>query len=333
MANAVALGSREQELRLWPGIVAAVTLVFMRFAVPAVLPSAALIGILGSVAAALAVLGWWLSFSRARWSLRIGVLVFAVLGLIVTSMFLHESVATAGMGMLFYIDAIPSVALALVLGALLGRNQGASGKRLIFAGVLLVACGGWTLVQTGGVYGGSGSQLSWRWAKTPEQRLLAEARGDLRPVQATSRQVVAEADWPGFRGPNRDSVIPGVEIATDWEASPPVELWSRAIGPGWSSFAVAGDLLFTQEQRGEDELVSAYSASTGEPVWRHSDPVRFWESNAGAGPRGTPTLRDGRLIALGATGILNVLEAHSGALVWTRDVVKDNRCQDPRMGF
>jgi outer membrane protein assembly factor BamB len=168
---------------------------------------------------------------------------------------------------------------------------------------------------------------------TPEKGAPAPAGDGLTARAADLSGAKTAADWPGFRGPRRDGVVRGVRINADWTASPPRELWRRPVGPGRSSFAVRGGLLYTQEQRGDDELVSCHKVSSGEPVWRHRDAARFWESNAGAGPRGTPTLSNSRVDTFGATGILNALDARTGAVVWSRQPPSDTGKNVPGWGF
>ena len=381
-----------RSLRLWPGVLLAILTVLLRYAVGPLAPDdASLFAIpLGAIAVgagmlgAIAIIVWWLFFSRAPWSERLGVLLLIAVAMFATAQLAHQSIRGGYRGMMLAGYGGPVIALALVAGAVIGARLARGSRRAVIAASILLACGAFTLIRTNGVFGG-GADLHWRWTPTAEDRLLAAAKDDpvatlpaapavvaptpvpapataVAPAEAavskavekssdaapaaahveTAKAATADpvapaaaivAEWPGFRGPDRDGIVHTLRINTDWTSSPPVEIWRRPIGPGWSSFAVQGDLLYTQEQRGDDEIVACYRVSTGEPVWRHRDGTRFYESNGGPGPRGTPTLDRGRVYAFGATGILNALDARTGARIWSRNVKEDLKRQVPEWGF
>ena len=349
--------AERRPLRLWPGVVFVTLQWFLWLGLPMVAPEAATLGMIGGImGGGLAVLVWWLFFSRAPQIERWGALGLMIVAAAATRPILHQSISGAGMGMLFWFYVIPTQCLALVAWAVASRRLPDGARRVTLVGAILVACGVWALLRTDGITGEGSSQLAWRWAKTSEQKLLARSSVEpaapaaapatektpeakvvpvaLPSAPSTPRAAVGtRADWPGFRGPHRDDVVAGVRIKTDWASSPPVELWRRPVGPGWSSFAVGDGLLYTQEQRGDFEVVACYNATTGKPVWTHRDAARFWESNGGAGPRGTPALHDGRVYAFGATGILNALDASTGAVVWTHNAASDTGAKTPEWGF
>src|SRR5438093_13666923 len=95
------------QLRLWPGVVAVVLQWLVRFVLPIVAPEAGGTAILGGLAGGLAVLVWWLFFSRAPWSERVGAIVLIVVALIGTARLVHESIANGMVGMMRPIYTTP----------------------------------------------------------------------------------------------------------------------------------------------------------------------------------------------------------------------------------
>jgi outer membrane protein assembly factor BamB len=323
----------QKPLRLWLGVVIVIVQWLVRFGIPLFSPDAYMYAILGEVIGGLAIIVWWLFFSRANWVDRWGALLLMIIAFVCTPFFLHKSITTGNMGLMFTIYSIPILSLTLVLWAVVTHRLVIKMRRIMFVVFLLLANGGWILLRSVGISGYGVPEFAWRWTGTPEDKLLASVRDEAKgqPSNLVIKDTVAS--WPGFRGPNRDGIIHGIKIRTDWSVSPPVEIWRKPVGPGCSSFAVQGTLLFTQEQRGEYEMVTCYNLNTGELIWTHRDSTRFWDSHAGAGPRSTPTLSNGRVYTLGATGILNVLDSRNGDLIWSRKVADQTNTKTPIWAF
>ena len=177
-------------LRLWPGVLAAVLLLLLRFVVPKVVPEALIVGMFGGLGCALAIVVWWAFFSRARWSERLGAVVLMIVAMVATSRILDKSIATGAMGFLFPMLAIPGLGLAFVAWAVATRRLSDGVRRATMVATILLASGGWALIRTGGFTGNFDNDWHWRWTKTPEERLLAQA-GD-EPAALPAAPTAAE---------------------------------------------------------------------------------------------------------------------------------------------
>src|SRR5689334_7126134 len=248
-------------LRLWPGVAIVVFQWLARFVVPAIVPDAMIYGVLAAFFSAVALLLWWVFFSRAPWSERLGAIGLMAAAMFATSRVVDVSIATGAQRMLLPLLAIPGLCLALVVWAALSRRLTPGLRWTTMVAAIMVACGVTSLIRTGGFTSYFTNDLKWRCSKTHEERLVAQAadeplppatpptpttvaeptpstpaakvESERRPAPSPIHEAVAAPDihapveWPGFRGPNRDGAVRGVKIETDWTASPPVELWRR----------------------------------------------------------------------------------------------------------
>ncbi len=223
------------------------------------------------------------------------------------------------------------VALAsLLLWVLLLSRLRWRQRLLLWGGAVGVGSILWATLEIRGVTGDMLPVLEWRWTK-PHSQLLSAEPAVLAP-QSIPLPVESSADFPQFSGPERNGKLSGPRLARDWEAQPPELLWRQSIGPAWSGFAIVGQYAVTMEQRGKSELVACYHLLTGDLIWTHADPLHFESVIAGEGPRTVPTLVDGRVVALGPSGVLNCLDLTDGSVVWSKNIITENEASAPGWG-
>ncbi|MDX1925349.1 MAG: PQQ-binding-like beta-propeller repeat protein [Pirellulaceae bacterium] len=318
-------------LRIWPVVILLIGMLVARnapeivedgpthlWAVPSFVPL--LLSVL--------VLLWWLVASRARWFERLGGLLGLILVMIATFLLLDNSMRSVAIMVYIMPVGMAMFGIAAVLGSRI-----LSSKRTVIA-VLIAACGfgSATLFRADGVWGNFAMSFKWRWEPTSEQQLVGRS-----PVADASRELVESAlqnpQWPAYRGSEGNSRARGVKLSSDWSSAAPKLVWKSVVGPAWSSFVVAGDWLFTQEQRLEMEAVVCYDAKTGKEVWAQQIKSRFDDPLGGPGPRATPTLGSGKLFTLGGEGWLLCLNPLDGKILWQKDMREVAERDPPMWGF
>lgn len=150
----------------------------------------------------------------------------------------------------------------------------------------------------------------------PPKQVHHDAQKGVLPVRED-----VESDFPGYLGPQRNGIVQGPALSTDWDAQPPKELWRMPIGGGYSSFAVVGDHAVTAEQRDQQEAIVCYDARTGQQLWIYRYNAFFSDEWGGEGPRATPTVVDGEVYNLGALGQLVCLDLATGTEKWSTNIL------------
>lgn len=140
---------------------------------------------------------------------------------------------------------------------------------------------------------------------------------------ASAALAQSTGNWPQWRGPNRDGISKETGLLKQWPAEGPPLAWkANGAGRGYSSFAISNGKLYTMGLRGDREFVVAFDVATGKEAWATAHGSAF-RNDRGDGPRGTPTIDGDRVYALGGNGDLSALDARTGKIVWSKNILQE----------
>src|SRR5260370_10378009 len=133
------------------------------------------------------------------------------------------------------------------------------------------------------------------------------------------------ADWPQWRGPNRDGVSKETGLLKMWPKEGPKQLWkNNEIGGGYSTPSIVGDRVFLLGDKDKEEYLIALDEKSGKEQWRtkigavaNDGPPSY------PGPRSTPTVDGDRIYVLGSAEDLVCLQKVNGLVQWKKNLKTD----------
>ncbi len=193
---------------------------------------------------------------------------------------------------------------------------------LVLAVFVLVGTGGYVLYRKG--YFARDAEDAAEIAKLGEKKLALPPAAE------------ATTGSPGWRGATHDGRAAAGAFRTDWDKNPPKLLWSVPCGGAYSSCAVVGEKVYTQDFKDGKERVICIDGAATPPkiIWDHSYPVDYTKIRGGfaAGPRATPSVEGNRVYAVGALGKFLSLDATTGKPVWEHDLIEQFGADIPQWG-
>jgi outer membrane protein assembly factor BamB len=147
--------------------------------------------------------------------------------------------------------------------------------------------------------------------------LLAAADSPKERASGKTEITSSGADWPQWRGPDRNDISHETGLLKTWPKTGPKLLWTyEETGIGYSGPSVVGDHLYVMGADEKNEFVQAINVKSGKKVWS-SIVGEFYQNKYGSGPRSTPAVDGGHLYVLGANGDLSCLDRSTGAKKWS----------------
>ena len=266
-----------------------------------------------------------------RWKPGLFILVAGIVGIALIRLLVSDQ--TFRIMFQYYYGAV-SLAAAIVWW--LGYSQIPRRQRVAWflLGIAILGGTAFATIRQVNFDGAMAAHFEFRWQRSAE----AERDAWLNDVSNRVTEAalfdgtltITEKDWPRYCGADGSRVVREPLREREWSQHPPKELWRHPIGEGWSSFAVVGERLFTQEQRGPEECIVCYHADTGDELWVHADSIRHETVMGGIA---TPTVTETGLYALGATGLLNCLNPVTGQMIWKRNICDDCNTSPPAWGY
>lgn len=135
------------------------------------------------------------------------------------------------------------------------------------------------------------------------------------------------ADWPDWRGPNRDGTSPERGLPEKWALSGQGLAWKQPYG-GRSTPIILGDRLYLENTSGsganEQERLMCFNADTGQLLWEYK--FNIYQSDvpahriAWAAP--VADLETGNVYSFGANNLITAL-TRDGKKIWDRSITEE----------